>query len=421
MKKLVFFMMGAFISAAWSGSAMAQSQCSDVLKDGVFQTSNYRERNYFNQIIWSRFMKSTFETASSDTSLGFGVPVGEIVLGGKFTRAEYDAKKASISNEYFNKISSSNELDIALTSGDPIILEKWSDCMQKQGGGLTIRFDPISSRQAFVNLQYYPQGTRNRVRLSRNVVLPQGVSLVDGGKCFRRGTRIVAGNVCRARIEIDQAQRPVPLVVNANEASAQAFLPARVVLATQRRPLEQARLPNLNTHAWRAVYEPSHTARLTAEEVGLGWRFEPKTAQALLTRTQQSHWANNCWMKHAIATFETFSYAFVIEGKSKKGDRARNGSVTCHVDASIMMTRDVWVPQKDEVPVEQLIADAGANAPTMAAALSSLSGSGNKQLPSTTLAAAQADLNESALQGMAQPTRPEDLTGVVSLWHQSPR
>ncbi|MEG8028949.1 hypothetical protein [Sphingomonas aerolata] len=129
----MFLLAVSVTCVSWGGIAMAQSQCSDVLKNGVFQTSTYRERNYFNQIIWSRFMNSTFETASNDNSLGFGVPVGEIILGGKFTRDEYEAKKASISSEYFNQINSSNELDIALTSGDPVVLDKWAECMRDQG------------------------------------------------------------------------------------------------------------------------------------------------------------------------------------------------------------------------------------------------------------------------------------------------
>ncbi|MEG8028950.1 hypothetical protein [Sphingomonas aerolata] len=282
---------------------------------------------------------------------------------------------------------------------------------------MTVRFDPLTALEAFVNLQYYPQGTRNRVRLSSKVTLPPGVTLVDGRKCFDRRTWIVAGKVCRARIQIDQAQRPVPLVVNADEASAQSFLPARVVLVNQRKLLDQQRLPNLERNAHRATYEPSHTARLTPEETKLGWRFIPSTAQAVLSRTFQNHWANNCWMTKNTATLMTFTYGFMIEGKSKKGDRARNGSVTCHVDASIAMTRDVWVPQKDEVPVEEALADQRTSAPTLVAALASLKGAGEVRLPQATLRDEQeAALATSMKSSASPPTPPENFDTVVSLW-----
>jgi hypothetical protein len=82
---------------AASSTAYAQDQCSDVLRNGTFQTANYRDNSYFQQIIYSRFVRSTYESSKTDRAGGFNIPVGEIVLGANYSRGDYDQKKRNCS------------------------------------------------------------------------------------------------------------------------------------------------------------------------------------------------------------------------------------------------------------------------------------------------------------------------------------
>lgn len=347
MKRFVVTAGFALAAMGFANSASSQDLCSSVLKDGTFQTQQYRDNSYFQQIIWSRFLKSTFQTAKTDREGGFGIPIGEIVLGGNFSESDYNAKKESIRQEYFNQVTSSREIDVALSSGDEVIVGAWLECMRDSAGGLTVRFDPATSQEVFIIVQYFPQGTRHQVRLPQNVAIPAGVEVLDGQNCFRRGTRFRAGNACRARVRIDRAERPVLFTVNADEASAQAFLPARVTLSRQSKPFDPARLPNLNTTAFRAAYRPANTVVLTAEEIADGWRFDPATVQANLRMTYQAYWANRCEQGYATATPESLTYGFLIYGQSR--NRGRNSSVICHIDVSALVRRDVWMPMTDPV------------------------------------------------------------------------
>lgn len=342
--KLKIALAATLFASAFSTSAMAQaSQCSDVLKDGIFQTQRFRDEQYFQQIIWSRFMRSDYKTAKEDKAFGFGVPVGEIILGGNFSESEFEAKKASMSKEYFDQVTATREIDVALSSADPDLLRVWGDCMKNQKGGLTIRFDPVTAREVFVSVEYFLQGTRNSVRLPKAVELPQGVT-VKNGDCFKRNARFKAGKACQATLELDTATRHVLISMNADEASTTGFLPARVVLARQARNVESARLPNLQTTAFRSYHTPSHTVTLTDQEKALGWRFDPKSVTQNLVIDYKVYWSNMCESPYARATTEAIEYGFTIYTNR---NRARNSSITCHLDVTAIMRRDAWLPQED--------------------------------------------------------------------------
>lgn len=344
--KLLYVALTSLVSIGFPHAAFAQdtSQCSDVLQDGTFQTANYRDNSYFQHIIWSRFIRSTYESASSDTSGGFGVPIGKIVLGGNFSRDEYEAKKESIRKEYFSQINSAREIDVALSSGDPTIVEAWRSCMVAKGGGLTARFEPSTARQVILVLDYLPQGTRNSVRLTDRINLPQGVTAGNGSGCLNRGRRIVAGNACRVELTIDRADRALVLTANADHSSDDAFLPARVMLSRQSRRLPQDRLPVLRTKAFRQSLRPSHTFQLTNEEMQAGWMIDRDSLQHQLVVDYKVYWSNYCDKPYVRLTDSSFVYGFhIYTGRN----RARNSSIICHINVTGLMRRDRWIPMED--------------------------------------------------------------------------
>jgi hypothetical protein len=365
MKKIGFIVLAAGVMSLSATVTYAQGvDCSAVLRDGVFQQSRYRENNYFQQIVYSRFLESTYQISKEDRSAGFGVPVGEIVLGGDYSEAEFNEKKLQIEREYFSQITRTRDIDVALSSGDPEVIGAWRACVTKAGGGLTMRFDAAAPSEIFGYIEYLPQGVQNRARLTSNVTIDAGFKVIDTEGCLRRGKTIVAGNACRFRLAADDQKKPLLAVVNTNVASAQAFLPARIIRVRDIKPYPVSGSDQLNTTAFRTTKNPTNTINLAEQEIKDGWRFDPATARANLYRIYGGgmNGCNNSWSKPGAFTF---SYGFTIWGHSRGNDR--NWSMQCAMDVGILVIRDRWVGQGTESTMAEGIAERPGFAPLVPA------------------------------------------------------
>jgi len=91
----------------YSTELYAQDRCNDVLQNGTFQTSRFLDSSYFQQIVWSKFLRSSFQSSKTDRSGGLSVPVGELFLGANYSEEQYNSKKSQMQSEYFNQITAS--------------------------------------------------------------------------------------------------------------------------------------------------------------------------------------------------------------------------------------------------------------------------------------------------------------------------
>ncbi len=323
--------------------AQAQgADCSAVLKQGVFQTSRYRDNSYFQQIIYSRFLQSTYQSSKEDRDAGFGVPVGEIVLGGSYSESDYKARKQQIEREYFSQITRNRDVDVALASGDPEVLGAWKECIRQKGGGLTVRFDASTGTDIIGYIEWMSEGISATTRLTESAILPTGFRLAAGASCLKKGKVLHSGNPCQFRIIADNPKKSLPFTINSTRKGASAFLPARIVRVRDVKIYPTTAEDTLNTYAFRQTLTPTRTLSLTEQDIKDGWLFDASTARARLYVIYGGG-MNGCNNEWRGAGAYSYSYGFTIWGHTRGNDR--NWGFQCALDIGIMMVRDRWVGQ----------------------------------------------------------------------------
>jgi hypothetical protein len=341
-----------------------QESCSDVLKDGTFQQSRFRENDYFKQIIYSRFLRSTYATSKSDTAAGFGAPVGELVMGtGNYSESEYDARKDQIQRTFLNVVTESREIDVALMSGDTAVLNAWKECMIRKGGGVSLRFEAASPTDAFAILEFY-SAPGTSARLASNIAVPKGTTVTSGGECLKKNTLLTAGSTCAATIVLPNARATWLSAVNVKGGSAfVAYLAPRLTLRSETRAFNFT--PNCSsavlgmspsatelvrcadrlwTHSYRQSpdHMPSNTVRVPDNLLQDGWLFDPKTAKAeLVTIDRYSpSGMSSCRSSKSEPTTLSFTYGYWNHSESHGHDGW--SQIYCMMEPSIFLRRDVW-------------------------------------------------------------------------------
>lgn len=318
--------------------AFDADMCRDVLSHGPFQHAHYRQNNYFLQIIYSRFLSATYEQSKNDKSLGFGVPVGEIVLGGNYDESQFNQKKESIRKTNLNVIESSQEIDVALSSGDPKIVDAWTTCIKEVNkGGISLKFKPISATEVIATVEWFAVAGLNQTRLDETIPLPKGAKFKQGARCFKRGTRLVNTAPCKAVIIMPDAFTTMLAVVSTPNGDFDAYLPARIKLQRFTQPRHSV----LRESAYRQFKQPNGKIELTQREIDDGWTFDQGSAKTSLTIEYYKYWTNYCRAERKDGDLYHFTYGFNIEGQTR--GKGRNSSIGCRMDASINMIRDLWV------------------------------------------------------------------------------
>ena len=335
---VVCLLIGFSTEKALADDLDDSDRCKDILSQGPFQTSRYRENNYFLQIIYSRFLSSTYAQSKTDKSLGFGVPLGEIVLGGNFDEAQFNQKKEAIRKTNLNIIQSSQEIDVALASGDSVIVNAWSSCIKDVNkGGISLRFVPLSAREVVATVEWFQAAGVNQTRLRETIPLPKGGKFKQGANCFRRGQTITNGVPCKAVILLPDAQTTMIAVANTPNGSTEAYLAAR----TKLQRFTQPRRTHIKAGAYREFKRPNGKLELTQKEIDDGWSFDQTSAKTRLSIEYFKYWTNYCNAERKGGDLYNFTFGFNIEGQTR--GKGRNSSIECRMDASIDMVRDLWV------------------------------------------------------------------------------
>lgn len=361
MKKLapVVTLMTIFVFICLAaGTAIAQDKCSDILKDGTFKKERYRDNFYFQQIIYSRFLSSTYEQSKDDSDLGFGAPVGDIVLGGNYSREEFEQKKEQIRKEHLEQITTTREIDVALSSGDPVVVKNWSDCMKnRNSGAVSLRFEPVSNTEVFAILEWFAGAGINSTQLRGTIALPTGARFKEGADCFRHGAEITNTVGCRATIIFPDAYSSWPVSVNTPNGGTQAYLTPRLKPQTETDVYKfdigrvvpgrdgsftaDENKDNLFTKAYRETKVVDWTVRLTQEQKNQGWGFDPKSVSVRLNKRRTLH-RNGCAITRQEADLYSFTYSLRIWGRPD--GRSANSTAVCDLTPFIKMERVVWIP-----------------------------------------------------------------------------
>lgn len=347
--------------------AQAQDRCADLLANGAYAKLDYSRNDFFQQIIYSRFLRSTYATSKSDKAAGFGIPLGEAVMGtGNYSEADYTRKKDQINSTYLNTITQKNESQLALATGDSAIVAEWGKCMRARGGGLGMHFEALSPTEATLSTEFF-SAPGTETRLPENVNLPTGVTATNGASCLRKGNRLKAGVECIATLKLPDALTTVAVSVNTPNGAATAYLPRRVTLLHESRPYQFAANCNLATnpnavpsvtaaekircadrlweHAYRQQKTPTYTLTLSDSLVKQGWSFDPATASMTFSYLYRYSPSGMSWCyepKYSAGLY-TFTYGYSMMARWRGNDR--NSQLICVADRSINMVRNIWVPQ----------------------------------------------------------------------------
>jgi len=303
--------LSLILGATVAGEALAQDVCADVLRNGTMQTIDWKQKDYYRNLIYARFASMSYEQSKSERSFGLSVPIGEEVMGNaNYDESSFRERQKSIEKTFFNDLSQSREVDIAISRGDPAVIEAWSQCMGGQQA-LSMYFTRESNRQATLTLVWKP-GSSNiaEVTLYRDVLLTDGdgnsgstvATILEGSECLKAGAVYKINTPCSATLLTPSARTPVSAkatITNGNKIS-RATWPARVRLATVSEPY--AFIPDCGSYggynigasnanvqrfaAWkerckdRPVAEAYRgenldpdTIMLTPQQVADGWRF----------------------------------------------------------------------------------------------------------------------------------------------------
>ncbi len=321
-----------------ASTAQPSDRCSDVLNGGVFNYARLRDNNYFNQVVWSRFFRSSDSSSQSDSSLGISVPIGDVVVGGTFDSSSDSRIRSRQDYQYFNEITASREIDVALMTADPAILSAWSSCMRNRGG-LSARFEAVSATDVFLVIEFYNQATITSFTLDEDVYLPDGVTAVQNGRCLRAGYVFRVGEPCTVLIKTTDGMVRFPVVIG----SATAWLPARIRLVREALPFP---LPerildlqggNSGNNGWH-----SQSFSLSDQQIADGWSFSPSGGTFNLSSTSIDNPDTRCHSASVSAAGHTVTYTYYMHTP----DRTRNdGRALCHITANIEIVRARWISQ----------------------------------------------------------------------------
>lgn len=298
-----------------ASEASAQDACADILRNGTVQNINWKEQTYYRNLIYARFASMSYEQSKSEKSFGLSMPIGENVMGtANYDEAAFREKQKSIEKTFFNDTTQSREVDIAISRGDPAIINAWSGCM---GGRqlLSMYFTRESNREATLTLVWRPgESAVSEVTLYRDVLITDGqgntgadvVSILEGADCLKAGKVLKMNTPCPVTLVAKSAQTPVSARATIVDGlrTSRATWPARVRLETESQPFgftPDCVNPDYNIGtadgvakfaAWKArckdrlvaaAYRGENTAQntvtLSPEQVAAGWRFYAPSAK----------------------------------------------------------------------------------------------------------------------------------------------
>ncbi len=273
--------VGLLLSQALPKEAAAQDACGDVLRSGTLQSANIWRRDFFSQVVAARFASSTYEQSRDNRELGFGIPLGEYFLSGNYSQNQFEERARQFRSALNLSQISSNELSVALASGDPIIVNAWRECMNNKRG-MSARFTVVNSREAVLTIEYFGFGGINTASLTEDIRFPQGVTIRSGQQSLRANTRYESGVSRDITLDLPNGSLSFSATVNSNRGSSRAFLPRRLRLVEETRPFP---ILDGNGAAFRKVdacYScsifPSHSVLLPSILSEEGWEFLASSA-----------------------------------------------------------------------------------------------------------------------------------------------
>ena len=226
------------LSVAGACLANTNDSCNSILRDGTMAKSDYRMRHYLRRLLHWRFSKQELEQSKRDTSFGADVPIYDILVGADFSQQEASDARRAIAESLDRDDIEQYTVHYMLASGDPVIAEAWTKCINSSKGGLFVWFSERKQNSAVLNVKFRseenPKTTFSVASISLTALgfgkqpssrtLPQNVCLYVG-KAFK------SGDECAVEVATTSSGESLRLVANGrfstggNTRPAVAFLP----------------------------------------------------------------------------------------------------------------------------------------------------------------------------------------------------
>lgn len=287
-------------------------------------------------------MSSSYEQSKAATGISGTVPIGELIMGGSYSKDEFEQKQKQMASANFRSLTSQQRLEAVGYVSDSGIVKAWSDCMNKQGG-IAMSFSTITPTVANLSITYRALGTSGSTKLSYPVSLQPMVDIKmidDPFNCLGTGREIAQNLPCEVTITTKDARTIIIAKALAADSSASAMLPPRIKLLTEFKTWKPAPEEH-NVNALHQVKDFSWTHTLSDEELNAGWQFEPATAKVDVYPVHYNK--GDC--RKLWQTPSAYAFSFGIQGYGPdRGGHGKDGHAICNIAPSIRMVRTSWVP-----------------------------------------------------------------------------
>lgn len=324
-------------------------------------STKYTHNSYLQQILWSKFLSTSYETSKTDRSGGLTVPIGEMLLGANYSEADYNDRKAQIERQNFHSLTATDSTDLAIMSGDREVLDHWLACMNGRNG-ISASFVDKTSKRVVLRIQYHSTDTTSFDRLSYNVSITPALPashISDPFGCLERGRVIKQNQPCDVELTMNSAFDVITVRAQADRSSDEASLPRRIQLnrVPQFYSFASSDIPVSNGHNQHGT-QPTfgREIHLTPAQMADGWSFDPSTAGGRVQLTY-SHRGGECQNWKTSATRYSFSYSYVLWAPHR--NHAHSAAATCAPEPSVQMVREVWVDRDErldrQTPVDRRV------------------------------------------------------------------
>ncbi|WP_156647748.1 hypothetical protein [Methylobacterium sp. Leaf87] len=326
--------------------AEASDQCSDIIKDGTLQTVNIRTNDLLQQVILDRLSRMTYEESQKDKSFDANIAIGPKKLGVGYDEKQFRRYQDDLRRQLDTSLTISQQRDIALASGDPTIINAWSNCMDKKGG-LSVRYIINNKNSAFAIVEWRaaPKSGVPEVFLTEDVKLDENIAEDRSDlECLKKGRVLITGTACTAHLYVKSARTPIMLIVkaaskNGSVEDASAYLPPRLRYQVTRKPYF-TKMANSNEDFYfegakkdgDGDFPLSRTVDPT--ENG-GWRFDPQSIEQSFSTINNVN-RGDCIASPPKANSFTSYFSFRVRSNS-------SGTQVCRMYPRIDLIKEEWV------------------------------------------------------------------------------
>ncbi|SEP51205.1 hypothetical protein SAMN04487843_1461 [Methylobacterium sp. ap11] len=308
-----------------------------------------KSNNFYKMLKLYAFSRQSDEEIKKDRRFDANIPLGESIVGIGATSNDQKRKKEEIDQKFYTSITSSQMLDLALTSGDPVIIDAWSKCMSKKGG-LSLRFIVNNSKSVTAIVEWFiPVGTsQSYVTISQNARIPPEVDLENSDlTCFEKGKTIRAGAACKSNIRLKDAASPINLVLKAEYNSdpvedADAYLPPRLREVVSRKQFDFssssqcAEFKKANIWVKKGTINKQFSCMID-QEMFPGWSFDLKSFEVIPETIGVAGKDSACNVHDQRGSVYELNYSIGAYS-------AVDGTQSCGATAKVEIIKNDWIP-----------------------------------------------------------------------------